>query len=72
MSVNPVQHDRTKHITVNYHFVRYRVASGGFNVQYIPTSLQVVDMFMRGQSSKQFSFLKYNLSVRPPDQIERA
>jgi len=39
MMVNLVQHDRSKHITVDYHFVCERVAQGDPVVRYIPTQL---------------------------------
>jgi len=39
MTINPVKHDRNKHIAVDYHFVRKRVAHGGLVVRYITTKL---------------------------------
>lgn len=36
MTANPVMHDRSKHIAVDYHFVRERVAAGDLTVRYIP------------------------------------
>ena len=39
MEVNPVQHDRSKHIMVDYHFVHERVTYGVLVVRYIPTNL---------------------------------
>jgi len=39
MSTNPVQHDRSKHIVVDYHFVRERVADRDLVLRYIPTRL---------------------------------
>ena len=41
MAVNPVQHDRSKHIAVHYHFVRERVVYGDLVVCYILTTLQL-------------------------------
>jgi len=39
MSANPMQHDRSKHIALDYHFVRKRVADGDLVIRYIPTRL---------------------------------
>ena len=39
MEVNPVQHDRSKHIMLDYHFVHERVTYGVLVVRYIPTNL---------------------------------
>ncbi|CAH9119106.1 unnamed protein product [Cuscuta epithymum] len=36
---NHVQHARSNHIQIDYHFVRERVAHGDLLVQYVPTHL---------------------------------
>jgi hypothetical protein len=36
MAVNPVQHRRTKHIEINIHFVREKVALGEVRVLHVP------------------------------------
>ncbi|KAL9236231.1 hypothetical protein vseg_010929 [Gypsophila vaccaria] len=66
MTANPVLHDRTKHITVDYHFVRERVAHGDLIVQYVPTRFQLVDIFTKALSSQQFLYIRDDLFVRPP------
>ena len=64
LTANPCHHDRSKHIAVDYHFVRERVADGDFVVRYVPTQFQLVDIFTKGLSSKLFDFFRDNLSVR--------
>lgn len=58
-------HDRSKHITVDYHFVRERVSHGDLVIRYVPMKLQLADIFTKGLPSQQFLFLKSNLSIKP-------
>jgi len=47
LSLNPVLHARTKHIEVDFHFVREKVASGSLIVSYIPSARQLADIFTK-------------------------
>jgi hypothetical protein len=50
-----VQHQRTKHVEIDLHFVRERVASGGVWVLSVPTMLQFIDIFTKGLPSGVFT-----------------
>ena len=41
MSVNPVFHDKLKHIEIRYHFIRDMVQKGVVELQYIPIDDQI-------------------------------
>lgn len=58
ISGNPVDHNRTKHIDVRYHYVREKVADGAILVQYIPTEKQVADYFKALPEEKFKDFVK--------------
>lgn len=45
MSANPIFHARTKHIEVDYHFVRERVARRLLDIDFVPSIDQVADGF---------------------------
>ncbi|GFZ00847.1 hypothetical protein Acr_14g0004820 [Actinidia rufa] len=50
MTINPVFHTRSKHIELDHHFVRERVALGLLITQHISTSNQVADLFIKPMS----------------------
>ena len=55
LSTNPVQHQRTKHVEIDLHFVRERVAIGDVRVLHVPTTSQFADIFTKGLPTSVFS-----------------
>ncbi|RVW59269.1 Retrovirus-related Pol polyprotein from transposon RE2 [Vitis vinifera] len=55
MIINPVFHARSKHIELDYHFVRERVALGLLVTQHISTEKQVADLFTKPMSKAALS-----------------
>jgi hypothetical protein len=66
LASNPVFHARTKHIEVDYHFVREKVMNRDVLIKFISTNDQVADVFTKGLTSSRFLSLKSKLRVVPP------
>jgi hypothetical protein len=47
LSANPMFHARTKHIEVDYHFVRERVSRKLLKIDFVPSRDQVADDFTK-------------------------
>lgn len=63
---NPVQHQRTKHIEMDIHFVREKVARGHVRVLHVPSRYQLADIFTKGLPLILFEDFRDSLSVRKP------
>jgi len=67
LSSNPVSHKRAKHVELDYHFLRELVLADKLRTQYVPSHLQVVDIFTKSVPKALFQFFwsKLNISSNP-------
>ena len=63
LSKNPENHKRTKHIDVQYHYVRKCQAEGIISIQYIPTTKQMADIFTKALPRTTFELFRDSISV---------
>ncbi|CAL8996386.1 unnamed protein product, partial [Prunus brigantina] len=63
MAANPVFHARTRHIEVDYHFVRELLAQGVLRTRYISSQYQLADVFTKGLSRDRFAMLTSKLNL---------
>jgi hypothetical protein len=64
MTSNPVQHQRTKHIEIDLHFIREQVVIGDLRALHVPTTSQYADIFTKGLPSSVFTEFRTSLNVR--------
>jgi hypothetical protein len=61
MADNPVEHSRTKHIDIRYHFLRDYQQRGNIEIAYIKN--QLADIFTKPLDEKTFSKLRNELNI---------
>jgi hypothetical protein len=63
MADNPVEHSRTKHIDIRYHFLRDHQQRGDIEIAYVSTKEQLADIFTKPLYEKTFSKLRNELNI---------
>nr|GEY12766.1 retrovirus-related Pol polyprotein from transposon TNT 1-94 [Tanacetum cinerariifolium] len=73
ISCNPVQHTRTKHIAVRYHFIKEQVEKGTIELYFVKTDYQLADVFTKALPVDRFNYLVCRLGMRnlSPQEIDR-
>ncbi|KAJ9567677.1 hypothetical protein OSB04_003643 [Centaurea solstitialis] len=75
ISCNPVQHKKTKHIDIRYHFIKDHVEKGTIELYFVNTEFQLADLFTKALDEKRFNFLITKLVItmslkRPKSSME--
>nr|GEY86688.1 copia protein [Tanacetum cinerariifolium] len=73
ISCNPVQHSRTKHIAVRYHFITEHVEKGTIELYFVKTDYQLADLFTKALPANRFNYLVCRLNMRnlSPQELDR-
>ncbi|GJW40161.1 retrovirus-related pol polyprotein from transposon TNT 1-94 [Tanacetum coccineum] len=64
ISCNPVQHSKTKHIAVRYHFIKEHVEKGTIELYFVKTDYQLADLFTKALPVDRFNYLVRRLDMR--------
>jgi hypothetical protein len=60
---NPVEHSRTMHIAIRYHFLRDHQQRGDIEIAYVSTKEQLADIFTKPLDEKTFTKLRNELNI---------
>nr|GEW18101.1 retrovirus-related Pol polyprotein from transposon TNT 1-94 [Tanacetum cinerariifolium] len=73
ISCNPVQHSRTRHIVVHYHFIKEHVENGTIELYFVKTDYQLADLFTKALPIDRFNYLVHRLGMRSlsPQELDR-
>jgi hypothetical protein len=63
MADNPVEHSRTKHIDIWYHFLKDHQQKGDIEIAYVSTHNQLADIFTKPLDEKTFSKFRNELNI---------
>ncbi|GJR23287.1 MAK10-like protein [Tanacetum coccineum] len=64
LSCNTVQHSRTKHIVVRYHFIKEKVENEVVEIYFIKTAYQLADIFTKALARESFKLLINRLGMQ--------
>ena len=63
ISLNPVQHSKTKHIDIRHHFIHEHIKLGDIEVHVIHTEEQLADIFTKPLDEARFRELRHELNI---------
>ncbi|GKF72330.1 hypothetical protein Tco_0208444, partial [Tanacetum coccineum] len=64
LSCNNVQHSRSKHIDIRFHFIKEHVENGVIELYFINTEYQLADIFTKALTRERIKFLINKLGMR--------
>ncbi|GKC42883.1 hypothetical protein Tco_1060605 [Tanacetum coccineum] len=63
ISNNPVLHSKTKHIDIRYHFIKDHILKVDIELHFVPTALQLADIFIKPLVEPSFTKLVAKLGM---------
>ncbi|GJT90384.1 copia protein [Tanacetum coccineum] len=69
ISCNPVQHSKTKHIDIRYHFIKEHVEKGTVELYFVGTEYQLADLFTKALPKERFEYLVHRIADVHPHEL---
>jgi hypothetical protein len=63
LATNPVIHARTKHVEIDFHFIRERLVNKSLRLSFITSKDQIADVFTKPLAAPRFLHLISKLTV---------
>ncbi|GJR25125.1 hypothetical protein Tco_0973652 [Tanacetum coccineum] len=63
ISCNPIQHLRSKHINIRYHFIKECVERGMVKLYFVGTEYQLADLFTKALLKERFEYLVHRIGM---------
>ncbi|GJZ69272.1 retrovirus-related pol polyprotein from transposon TNT 1-94 [Tanacetum coccineum] len=63
LSKNPIQHSRTKHIEIRYHFLHDNVQKGNISIEKVASEVNIADILTKPLKREVFDYLRLELGM---------
>ena len=67
ISHNPIQHSKTKHIELRYHFIKDHILKGNIELIFVHTHEEIADVFTKALDSTKLNTFLQMLGMMNPD-----
>ncbi|GJY96993.1 hypothetical protein Tco_0513903 [Tanacetum coccineum] len=67
-TISSIEHSRSKHIDIRYHFIKEQVENGVVELYFVRTEYQLTDIFTKALARERFEFLINRLGMKSMSQ----